>query len=194
MKVFVVATGLAGSMLLATGALVLWDIEDSGSKIIYETTDSSISPDIGSQLSSLPSTAAGGANSQTVDSILSSDLRNLTTEEIEEAITLLKQEQNLSEFELAMVTLALYRKHQDPEVAQVQSSALLMALDSAGLKDDGQLGDGIVFKDEQKKIIKEIMEMDSIPDGLTPQQYLQKRLQELKETTLAEGHLPAGDF
>ena len=102
--------------------------------------------------------------------------------------------QNLSEFELAMVTLALYRKHQDPEVAQVQSSALLMALDSAGLKEDGQLGDGIVFKDEQKKILKEIMEMDSIPDGLTPQQYLQKRLQELKETTLAEGHLPAGDF
>lgn len=194
MKVFVVATGLAGSMLLATGALVLWDTEDSGSKIIYETTDSSISPDIVSQLSSLPSTAAGGANSQVVDSILSSDLRNLTTEEIEEAITLLKQEQNLSEFELAMVTLALYRKHQDPEVAQVQSSALLMALDSAGLKEDGQLGDGIVFKDEQKKILKEIMEMDSIPDGLTPQQYLQKRLQELKETTLAEGHLPAGDF
>ena len=194
MKVFVVATGLAGSMLLATGALVLWDTEDSGSKIIYETTDSSISPDIVSQLSSLPSTAAGGANSQVVDSILSSDLRNLTIEEIEEAITLLKQEQNLSEFELAMVTLALYRKHQDPEVAQVQSSALLMALDSAGLKEDGQLGDGIVFKDEQKKILKEIMEMDSIPDGLTPQQYLQKRLQELKETTLAEGHLPAGDF
>jgi len=194
MKVFVVATGLAGSMLLATGALVLWDTEDSGSKIIYETTDSSISPDIVSQLSSLPSTAAGGANSQAVDSILSSDLRNLTTEESEEAVTLLKQEQNLSEFELAMVTLALYRKHQDPEVAQVQSSALLMALDSAGLKEDGQLGDGIVFKDEQKKILKEIMEMDSIPDGLTPQQYLQKRLQELKETTLAEGHLPAGDF
>lgn len=194
MKVFVVATGLAASLLLATGALVLWDTDGSTSKITFETTDSSSTSNRSTDLISIPDATATNATNSIADGLSSSDLRNLTTEEIEEAVTLLKEERNLSEFELAMVTLALYRKHQDPEVAQVQSSALLMALDSAGLKEGGQFGDGLVFKDEQKKILKEIMEMDSIPDGLTPQQYLQKRLQELKETTLAEGNLPAGDF
>lgn len=194
MKVFAIATGVAATLLLATGALVLLDPGGSVSKITFETTESSSISDLDSHLASLPSPAAGNSNSSVADSISSSDLRNLTTKEIEEAVALLKEERNLSEFELAMVTLALYRKHQDPEVAQVQSSALLMALDSAGLNEGGQLGDGLVFKDEQRKILKEIMEMDSIPDGLTPQQYLQKRLQELKETTLAEGHVPAGDF
>jgi len=192
MKVFVVAIGLAASLLLATGTLVLWQSDGSDSQITFEN-----SPSTGASLglgSNSNSTFANGAEQSQSKAVLSSHLRNLSTEEIEEAIALLKQERNLSEFELAMVTLALYGKHQDPEVAQVQTAALLMALDSAGVSGEGNLGDGLVFKDAERKILKEIMEMETIPDGLTPQQYLQQRLQELKETTLAEGHVPTGDF
>lgn len=182
MKTLTVAAGLAAIAFMAMGFILISQVSSSTMEITYESTEGLFAePQVGIEKSDPPSLASLPANT-------------LSSAEIKGAVALLEQDGALSDLELAMLSMALYQKHENPEAFQAQSKTLMLALQKsqlqAQLKEEGLLA----FKSQEQKILSEILAMPSMPDNMTPQQYLKQRLSLLRKSVLVEGNVPAADY
>ncbi len=106
--------------------------------------------------------------------------------ELNEEVDSLNQQQRISDAESLMMKLALLKLYPDSEQAKQISLALVQkyrAISDARLQfyidnPDPQFKD---YKQRESEVVREVMDMSVYPDGLTRDQYLAKRLAEIRK-------------
>ncbi|TQV87203.1 hypothetical protein [Aliikangiella coralliicola] len=106
--------------------------------------------------------------------------------ELNQEVELLEKQKKISNAESLMMKLALLKHAPDSAQAKEIGQVLIDEYKAIAAERERKFRDNPspqfkTYKQKEKEIVKEVMEMDVYPDGLTREQYLAQRLAELRK-------------